>query len=114
MDRRFIVLIIILMSLIYLLFSSKNVSASTEDVKAEIIKQSVLYKIDPKVSLRIAKCESNFNEFAKNKRSSAKGVYQFINKTWKGYCSGDVFDYKANIQCFMKLYKKYPNWWSCR
>lgn len=114
MDRRFIVLIIILMSLIYLLFSLEKVSASTEDVKAEIIKQSVLYKIDPKISLRIAKCESNFNELAKNKHSSAKGVFQFIDRTWKGYCSGDVYDYKANIKCFVKLYKKYPTWWSCR
>lgn len=114
MNRKFIVLVIILISLIYLLFSLEKVSASTEDVKMEIIKQSILYKIDPKISLRIAKCESNFNELAKNKNSSAKGVYQFIDRTWKGYCNGNVFDYTANIECFMKLYKKYPTWWSCR
>lgn len=114
MNRKFIVLVIILISLIYLLFSLEKVSSSTEDVKKEIIKQSVLYKIDPKISLRIAKCESNFNDLAKNKHSSAKGIYQFIDKTWESKCEGDVLNYKHNIACFVKLYKKYPNYWVCK
>lgn len=42
------------------------------------------------------------------------GVYQFIEGTWKNYCEGNVFDYKANIACFMELYPKHPSWWECK
>ena len=70
--------------------------------------------IDPVVALRIAWCESRYDSAAKNSSSSASGVFQFINKTWKKYCAGNRFDAEDNIDCFVKLYKRFPGWWSCK
>ena len=85
-----------------------------EEVINEIKRQAAVYNINEKTALRIAKCESGYNRYARNPHSTAKGVYQFINGTWRGYCSGDVFDHKANIKCFMEQYPKHKNWWVCK
>ena len=57
--------------------------------------------------IRIARAESGFNldPYAKNKTSSAKGIFQFIDGTWKHYCSGDVYNFVNNIDCFYKVLK---------
>jgi len=116
-----IIIILLILGFIYLtliLIKPIKVTAkeviTKEDIRLEIINQSIKYNFDVNTALRIAKCESQFNYLAKNKFSSAKGVYQFIDKTWKNYCVGDVFNHQDNIKCFIKLYKKYPNWWICR
>ena len=84
------------------------------DIAMEIIKQSRQSNFNPSISLKIAICESNLNHLATSNKSSAKGVYQFIDKTWSNYCNGDVYNYKDNIACFIKLYEKYPEWWNCQ
>lgn len=80
----------------------------------EIIDQARASKISVSEALQIAECESNYNAFAKSTISTSKGTFQFIDKTWKNYCTGNVYDYKANISCFMELYPKHPEWWECR
>jgi hypothetical protein len=71
--------------------------------------------VDINVALRIADCESSFDEKVRNKQgSSATGVYQFIARTWFDYCEGDVKNADDNIACFMKMYPKHPSWWSCK
>ena len=65
-------------------------------------------------ALRIAYCESRFKTYAKNKHSSASGLYQFTSATWRNYCSGEVFDKVDNISCFLDLYAKHPSWWECQ
>lgn len=82
-------------------------------VRAEIIQQAH-GKVDVETALRIAKCESNFDPLAKNKVSSAKGVYQFIDKTFSNYCTGDVYNTVDNIRCFVDMYPKHPEWWECK
>lgn len=59
-------------------------------------------------AIRIARCESNFDQYAKNKSSTAKGIYQFIDGTWRSNClkDGNVYDFKDNINCFWKVYSK--------
>ena len=64
-------------------------------------------------ALSIANCESSINPKQTNAHSTAKGVYQFINQTWKMYCKGDVFNYKDNVNCFIKLYPNHESWWDC-
>lgn len=87
----------------------------TKDVVIEEIKRQVkLGGVNEEIALRIAKCESGYNDKATNKTSTAKGVYQFIDGTWGKYCFGDVLNYKDNIACFIKYYPKFPGWWVCR
>jgi len=58
-------------------------------------------------AIRIARCESNFNQYAKNPQSTAKGIYQFIDGTWRANClkDGNVYNFVDNINCFWKVYK---------
>lgn len=66
-------------------------------------------------ALRIAECESQYGKYKINwQGSSAKGIYQFTDKTWNNYCEGDVMNDQDNIMCFIKLYKKHPSWWQCK
>ena len=55
--------------------------------------------------IRIARAESGFslNTYAKNPKSSAKGIYQFIDGTWAQYCTGDVYNFVDNVNCFYKV-----------
>lgn len=41
--------------------------------------------IDPTLALATAKQESNFDPYAQNPKSSAKGLFQFINANWEDY-----------------------------
>ena len=67
------------------------------------------------IALNIAECESQFGKYKHNfSGSTAKGIYQFIDKTWEDYCDGDVLNDEDNIKCFIKLYNKHPNWWACQ
>lgn len=57
---------------------------------------------------RVAMCESSLNPQAKNKRSTASGLFQITNPTWKWLkCDGDKLDAESNIKCAKKLYDKY-------
>lgn len=80
-------------------------------VAGYVAQQAVIQGLDPIKVLTIAFKESSYNPNARNPKSSAKGLFMFIDKTWANYCKGDVFDPIANTECFMKLYPKYPNWW---
>ena len=83
-------------------------------VREKIIYYADIFGVDKNDALRIAECESQFNPEAENVNGSATGVYQFIRKTWKDYCDGDVKNPDANIICFMRLYPKHPNFWACK
>ena len=64
-------------------------------------------------AIGIAMCESTMNPTAKNPNSSAKGIFQFVDKTWDWACEGDVMNPVDNTKCFVKLFKKYPHYWEC-
>lgn len=79
-----------------------NLKPYTKDeVKALIISYSAQYGIDPAVPLRIANCESGYRWDAKNKTSTASGVFQYIRSTWANTPAGkqgiSVFDADANV-----------------
>lgn len=58
--------------------------------------------------IRIARCESGFNQYAKNPNSTAKGIFQFIDGTWRSNClkDGNVYNFVDNINCAWKVYQK--------
>ncbi len=86
---------------------------SKEEVK-ELIKQyAQQFGIDPATPLCIAEKESGFNQFSANKRSSAKGVFQYLEKTYnqtdEGKAGYSVFDAEANIKAAMKYMSSRKN-----
>ncbi len=55
------------------------------------------HNVDPNMLLRIGQIESSLDPSLKNPRSSAGGLFQFIDKTWARYGgAGDRYDPLAN------------------
>lgn len=71
-------------------------------------------------ALAVMQCESMGNAKAKNPRSSASGLFQFIRSTWKAVTGesdhNGVFDGAYNIEAAWKLSKGGTNWshWVCK
>ena len=83
-------------------------------IESLIAHYSDIYNFNLDTALRIADCESKTGKYLYNfSGSSAKGIYQFTDGTWKNYCKGDVLNADDNIKCFMKLYNQHPQWWEC-
>lgn len=59
------------------------------------------------IMINIAKKESNMNPKAKNKSSSASGLFQIIAGTWySNDCVGDKWNFKDNTDCAWKIQGK--------
>lgn len=62
---------------------------------------------NPDEAVHVAFCESSLNEKAAHQHSSAKGLFQVINGTWKSNkCSGDPLNADDNIACAKKIYDR--------
>ena len=107
---------IIFCSLSFIFCEAPKIDPETKSLKiSEYIRvEAIKHEIDPVLALRIANCESSLNPKAKNPYSSAGGVYQFLDGTWNAYCSGNKFNYKDSVDCFMDLYPKHQSWWVCQ
>ena len=56
------------------------------------------------VALTVARCESELKPKAKNKHSTAKGIFQILDGTWKHFkCEGDPLNAEDNIVCGKKV-----------
>lgn len=95
--------------LFFILFSGNSLfpfNPLPEEPKSvvDLIKQySEEYQVPYFLAYNLAKFESRFIPTNKNPKSSAKGLYQFIDDTWKNNCDGDVLNAEDNIQCAMRL-----------
>lgn len=70
--------------------------------------------VDPDQAVTIAQCESGLDPFARNKTSTAKGVYQFLDGTWEAIgAKGSPYDADESIRQFMIWYPIHPEWWVC-
>lgn len=71
-------------------------------------------------ALAVMQCESMGDAHAKNPRSTASGLFQFLRSTWKTVTGednhGGVFDGAYNIEAAAKLSKGGTNWgpWVCK
>lgn len=66
--------------------------------------------------IRIARFESRFNPRAKNKSSSASGLFQIIAGTWySNDCVGDKWNTEDNTRCAYKIQAKrgFQPWQVC-
>jgi len=76
---------------------------TTSKIIASIKQTSHDYGVDENLALSIAYAESGYNPNARNKSSSAGGVYQFLDSTWATTMSrmgitGNKFDAETNIK----------------
>lgn len=92
-------------------------SYSKEEVEQLIVHYSAVYGIDSKTPRCIAFKESGYNQFSKNKRSTASGVFQYLSSTWKhtdeGKAGHNVFDADANVKAavkYMAIHKSTQPW----
>lgn len=71
-----------------------------EEIK-DLIRQ---YFPDEPLMVKIVACESQYIPDAKNKTSSAKGLLQILDGTWKHFkCEGDVLNAEDNLACGVKI-----------
>jgi hypothetical protein len=79
---------------------------SKEEVQQLIRDYAAQYGISADLPLRVANCESGFNQFSKNKNSTASGVAQYLSSTWAhteaGKAGISVFDAEANVHMMIK------------
>ena len=58
------------------------------------------------IATEIALAESGLDPLAKNKFSSAVGIFQWLKSSWKYYnCEGERLNYKDNITCAVDVMK---------
>jgi len=96
-------------------YSGRNYSK--EEVQQLIRDYSAQYGINPETPLCIARNESGFNQFSKNKSSTASGVFQYLSGTWRSTDEGriglNVFDADANVKAavkYMAIHKNTRPW----
>ena len=75
----------------------------TSSLEYLIFQFTTAYNVDFDLAKAIIECESNFDPLAKNKNSSARGLYQIIKGTWEmtkkkmGIVHADIHDAHDNI-----------------
>jgi soluble lytic murein transglycosylase-like protein len=74
-----------------------------ETVQEKIVSYAEAFGASPALALAVAHAESCFNPLAKNPNSTAGGIFQYIDSTWKGYCQGDKYNADDNIRCATKM-----------
>ena len=83
------------------------------EIQNLIIKYSEQYGISSETPLCIAKHESGFNSNARNPNSTAKGVFQYLDGTWKATDEGragySVLDAESNIRAAVKYMSSRKN-----
>lgn len=88
------------------------VISSPFDAKEFIKITANKYGFPEHLALKVAKCESGFDPNAKNPKSTAEGIYQFIDSTWAKTLrdmglpkTTSKYDPKANIEAGIWLMK---------
>lgn len=80
----------------------------------DLMRKHATKQVPIETMMRIAHCESSLNPIAKNKQSSAKGLFQFLDGTWAWIkAKGNQYDAEESIKQFVKWYPRYPSWWQC-
>ena len=62
-----------------------NISPTKAQIEEMVTSTAKEFNIDPELFLRIAKCESGLKKNGKNPRSTARGIFQFLNSTFFTY-----------------------------
>lgn len=76
---------------------------SKGEITAQIASYAQEYGVEKTLALDLAWFESRFNPLAENPRSTASGVYQWLEGSFKAFCKGSPFVPEHNIECAMKV-----------
>lgn len=79
-------------------FRSGSGLGAGNPIAAKIRERAAAMGEDPETAVNIAVIESGLDPNADNPASSAQGVYQFVDRTWKAMGGGDKFDADLNIE----------------
>jgi len=93
-------------------FISVETKVQASEPKERTLIEEIEYVFGDQAELakKVAFCESSLIPNRQSKISSAKGLYQIINGTWKSFkCSGDPLNYVDNIRCAKKIYDHYDS-----
>lgn len=83
-----------------------NLSEQQSSNKALIVSLAEEKGVNSTLAVAIAICESGLIETAKNKGSSATGLFQILKGTFKDYnCLGDRLNAEDNAVCGIKILK---------
>ncbi len=89
------------------LFGSAGTEASSDEVLGAIRGAAERYGVDPDTMVSLARRESSLDPFAQNPHSSAGGLFQFTDATWKDFGRGaDKFDPEANADAAARMLRK--------
>lgn len=69
-----------------------------QDLRSRIKAAAQERGLDPEIAVSFAKAESSLDPNAKAKTSSARGLFQVIDRTWKEYGGGDKKDINEQIR----------------
>lgn len=85
---------------------------TTQDIISLVEIQAIHAGVNPQQALKVIDCESDFDPYAKNPNSTAKGLAQFLDGTWEWiHAPATQEDVYWSVVMFMKYYNKYPQWW---
>jgi len=88
--------------------------ASGYDLKAYLAQGVVKYGGNYYELYKVIECESSWNPNAKNKNSTASGVAQFLDSTFKYECKGEKNDPYAQIDCMIRMFNEgKKRQWEC-
>lgn len=88
---------------------SGQISASQECYKSALSYYSRLYGLDYGTELLIRDvitCESGWNSNAKNPDSTASGIAQYLDSTFKLYCKGEKDNPYNQLECMAQMVSK--------
>jgi hypothetical protein len=81
-------------------------------LKEYLAEMAVKYGKNYYLLYKVIDCESNWNKDAKNPDSSASGLAQFLDGTWRDNCEGAKDNPFDQIKCLVIQFPSHPNWWS--
>ena len=73
------------------------------EIIALILKYSKKYNVDFELAFSLADFESNLDPKAANPKSTAKGIYQWLDQSWAENCEGNPYDAEDNIKCSIRV-----------
>lgn len=82
--------------------SNSGLGAKNAYIRDIIVHEAKTYGVSTHLALSLAHVESGFRPEAKNPRSSALGLFQWIKSSWATFCTGERENPVHNARCAMK------------